>query len=56
VDGKLIGNTPQTNVKLEPGVHEVTLVNAEFHFRKSISVDIPPGETVNKSFDLVSGH
>jgi hypothetical protein len=56
VDNKLIGNTPQLNIKLEPGPHDVKLVNAEFHIQYSFTVDIPPGETVFKSIDLIAGN
>jgi hypothetical protein len=53
VDGKLIGNTPQMNIELEPGHHRITLVNAEFHIQKSLDIEIPAGETVVKILDLI---
>jgi eukaryotic-like serine/threonine-protein kinase len=53
IDGALVGNTPQTNPQLEPGLHQVRLYNAELNIEKSFSVDIPPGETVVKSMELV---
>jgi serine/threonine protein kinase len=53
VDGKRIGNTPQMNIELKPGKHTVLLVNEQFSIRKTISVDIVPGETTTKVIDLV---
>ena len=45
VDGRLIGNTPQMNIQLSPGSHQVTFVNPEFNIRETRSVNIQPGET-----------
>jgi eukaryotic-like serine/threonine-protein kinase len=44
VDGRLIGNTPQMNISLPSGKHTVTLVNDDFGIRKTVKVDIRPGE------------
>jgi hypothetical protein len=54
VDGRLIGNTPQLNIKLEPGPHRVTLVNEQNSINKNITLDIPPGETVVRTYDLTA--
>ncbi|MBN1652880.1 MAG: protein kinase [Deltaproteobacteria bacterium] len=53
VDDKRIGNTPQMDIQLRPGRHAVTLVNPQFNLRKTISVDIAPGETTTKVIDLL---
>jgi eukaryotic-like serine/threonine-protein kinase len=55
VDGKLIGNTPQMNIPLKPGQHQVTLINANFNVRKTISVEITPGEITTKVVTLLPG-
>ncbi len=53
VDGNRIGNTPQMNITLKPGKHTVLLINGQFDIRKTISVDIVPGETTTKVINLV---
>jgi hypothetical protein len=55
VDGQFIGNAPLPSVKLEPGSHQVKLVNTETNLTKNITVDIPPGETVNVNYDFADG-
>jgi len=45
IDGKSYGNTPQMNISLNAGSHKVTLVNPEFGIRKTITVQIKPGQT-----------
>ena len=55
VDGKLIGNTPQMGIPLTPGRHRVMLVNSQFGIQKTVSVDIPAGETVTKILTLTPG-
>ncbi|MCB9621115.1 MAG: PEGA domain-containing protein [Sandaracinus sp.] len=52
VDGRLIGNTPQMNIALSAGRHQVTLVNPDFNVRHTISVNISAGETVTRIVDL----
>lgn len=52
VDGRLIGNTPQMNVSLSAGRHQVTLVNPDFSIRHTINVTIAAGETVTRIVDL----
>lgn len=52
VDGKLVGNTPQMNVKLSAGTHKITLVNPDFKLRKNISVTIAAGETQTQIVSL----
>lgn len=55
VDGRLIGNTPQMNVSLSPGRHNVTLVNPDFNIRQSISVTIVSGQVNTKIITLTPG-
>ena len=38
VDGRRIGNTPQTNIPLPAGRHTVTLINPDFNIRERVSV------------------
>ncbi|MCB9591514.1 MAG: serine/threonine protein kinase [Sandaracinaceae bacterium] len=44
VDGRLIGNTPQMNISLPAGRHQVRLINADFNIRESVSVTIRAGQ------------
>jgi serine/threonine-protein kinase len=52
VDGRLIGNTPQMNISLSAGRHQVTLVNPDFNVRHTITVNVVAGETVTRIEDL----
>ncbi len=52
VDGKLIGNTPQMNIVLPPGKHQLKLVNPDFGMTKTLSIDIAAGKTVTKVLSL----
>ncbi len=52
VDGQNIGTTPQMNISLSSGRHRVTLVNPEFNIRKTITVNIRPGETTTRIVNL----
>jgi serine/threonine protein kinase len=52
VDGKMIGNTPQQNLKLSAGDHRITLVNPEFRLRKNLTVTIKAGETTTEIVTL----
>ena len=52
VDGRLVGNTPQTNIRLSAGKHRVRLVNPKFKMERTLSVTIRPDETVTKIVDL----
>lgn len=52
VDNRLIGNTPQMNIKLPAGKHRVTLVNPDFSLRRTVTVTIKAGETVTKVLNL----
>jgi serine/threonine protein kinase len=52
VDGRLIGNTPQMNITLEAGKHTVTLVNDDFGIRKTLRVDIKPGQVETQVLTL----
>jgi hypothetical protein len=51
VDGVAKGTTP-LNVKLKAGAHEVVLANSEFKIRRTLTVEIEPGQTVRKSLDF----
>lgn len=55
VDGRLVGNTPQMGIPLTPGRHRVRLVNSQFGIQKTVTVDIPAGETVTKILTLTPG-
>ena len=55
VDGNLIGNTPQMSIPLSAGRHQVTLVNAEFNIRQSITVEIRAGQTETRLVTLETG-
>ncbi|MBX3250264.1 MAG: PEGA domain-containing protein, partial [Myxococcales bacterium] len=52
IDGRLIGNTPQMNISLASGRHQVTLVNPDFNIRHTITVNVSAGETVTRIVDL----
>jgi hypothetical protein len=54
VDGRLIGNTPRTDVVLSAGVHTVTLIAPDFGYKRVLSVPIKRGETVTKIVDLAN--
>ncbi|MBX3270073.1 MAG: serine/threonine protein kinase [Sandaracinaceae bacterium] len=44
VDGRLIGNTPQMNIPLPAGRHQVRLVNPDFDIRETVTVTIRAGQ------------
>jgi hypothetical protein len=48
VDDVLIGNTPQLNIRLQPGVHSLHLLNPELGLVKDITLQLRPGETVHR--------
>ncbi len=52
VDGKAVGNTPLMNLVLAAGSHKIKLVNSEFGLSKTITIDIPAGQTVTKVLTL----
>ena len=54
VDGAKIGNTPQLNIPLAPGSHEVKLVNGEFNLSRSFKVKIAAGKVTTKIVDRAS--
>ncbi|RMH45023.1 MAG: PEGA domain-containing protein [Deltaproteobacteria bacterium] len=46
IDGKDTGKmTPQRGLKVRAGAHKITLVNNEFKIKKTIRVNLEPGET-----------
>ena len=52
IDGRPVGNTPQTTLQLRAGLHTVRLVNPDFGLKKSIKLRIAAGETLTKVVDL----
>jgi serine/threonine-protein kinase len=54
VDGKRVGNTPQTHLELSAGRHRITLQNEEYDLRKTFSVDIEAGVTKTRIIDLLA--
>ncbi|MCA9582547.1 MAG: PEGA domain-containing protein, partial [Myxococcales bacterium] len=52
LDGRAVGNTPWRDTKLQAGSHRITLVNPDFNIRKTITVEIQPGQTITKSLTL----
>lgn len=52
VDGKWVGHTPQMNLTLPAGKHQVKLVSEEMGLSKSLSVTIVAGETLTKTQNL----
>ena len=45
LDGKPIGTTPMAFVPVSPGTHTIMFVNAEQSLKKTITVEVKPGET-----------
>jgi len=54
VDGRLIGNTPQMNIQLAPGMHRITLVNPDFNIRENQNVMIESGQVVTRVIRLTA--
>jgi serine/threonine protein kinase len=54
VDGRLIGNTPRTDVVLSAGVHTITLISPGFGYKRVLAVPIKRGETLTKIVDLAN--
>jgi len=52
VDGRLVGNTPQTALQLNAGNHQIKLVNQPMSLTKSFSVSIKAGQMVTKVLNL----
>ena len=51
VDGQARGTTP-LSVKLKAGSHDVVLSNPEFKIKRTLAVEVEPGQTVRKSLDF----
>ncbi len=49
VDGRMVGYTPQRNIPVTPGEHDVRLVNPEFGMTKTLRVRVAKGEQVTRS-------
>lgn len=54
VDGRLVGNTPQFNIKLKAGSHTVKLVNDQMGLTKRVKVRVRAGQTVTKVINLIN--
>ncbi|MGB0678524.1 MAG: PEGA domain-containing protein, partial [Polyangiales bacterium] len=52
VDGKQVGNTPQLDLKVSPGPHQIRLVNPDFNLEKTIVVQAKAGKTVTRIVKL----
>jgi hypothetical protein len=52
VDGRLVGNTPRTDLVVSAGRHTVTLVNPDFNLKKILVVQLKRGELVTKIVTL----
>ncbi|HET8936877.1 MAG TPA: PEGA domain-containing protein, partial [Polyangiales bacterium] len=52
VDGQPVGHTPQMNLQLPAGQHQITLINNEMQLRKAINVMITPGQTTTQTVNL----
>jgi serine/threonine protein kinase len=52
VDGKLIGVTPQRSISLPAGPHTLLLVNDEFSIRKTVEIEIKPGQVTTQVMNL----
>lgn len=52
VDGRFVGNTPQTNLVLGAGRHTVTLVNPEFGLQRVLTVTVKADETITEIVEL----
>jgi hypothetical protein len=52
VDGKLVGNTPLMGVEISAGRHTLTFVNDDFGIRKTVKVDVSPGQIVTQVLTL----
>jgi eukaryotic-like serine/threonine-protein kinase len=52
IDGRPVGNTPQTNIALPAGNHRVQLVNPEFNLKKNLTVTIKAGQVETQIISL----
>jgi hypothetical protein len=52
IDGELVGHTPQTNLLLPTGQHQVTLINSEMQLSKTLTVQISAGNIVTRKVNL----
>ena len=52
VDGRMVGNTPLMGVEISAGRHTLTFVNDDFGIRKSVKVDVQPGQVVTQVLTL----
>jgi hypothetical protein len=48
IDDQRIGNTPQRELSLSPGLHSVRLYNPELSLLKIITLDVRPGERIER--------
>ena len=52
VDGRMVGNTPLMGVEISAGRHTLTFVNDDFGIRKTVKVDVEPGQVVTQVLTL----
>jgi hypothetical protein len=52
VDGRKVGNTPQTNLQLGAGTHTIRLHNPDFGLSKTLRVRVKSGQVVTKIVNL----
>ncbi|MHB8417179.1 MAG: serine/threonine-protein kinase [Myxococcales bacterium] len=45
IDGRMVGTTPFEPIELRPGRHHLELTNDELRVKRSLQIDIKPGET-----------
>jgi hypothetical protein len=53
IDGRPAGNTPQASIEVKPGLHTIALISDEFDLKRTITIDVRPGETVTRSVELL---
>jgi serine/threonine-protein kinase len=54
VDGHLVGNTPLMNVPIKAGRRTLTFVNEEFRVRKTVTVQVEPGQVLTQVLNLTN--
>jgi hypothetical protein len=52
IDGRMVGNTPQQGIPLNPGRHKVQLINPPMGLSKTISVTIKTGQVSTQVLNL----
>jgi hypothetical protein len=52
IDGQPVGHTPQMNLSVPAGEHQITLINTEMELRTAISVQIEPNQITSRTVNL----